>query len=129
MCGLCELAEQDDNWNVAGLIAKAKKMELRLDQTSRNSGKKTLGLRIRSSHVRRVRQWDVCWFQDFVAQGRIDYRLECVSQLFEETEHFCRWHQKQVAKSVPYALPPFRSLDKITSGLSGSRPFGLRAKV
>lgn len=28
------------------------------------------------------------------------------SQLLQETEHFWRWHQEQVAKIVPYA-PPF----------------------
>jgi hypothetical protein len=25
----------------------------------------------------------------------------------QETEHFCRWRQEKVAKSVPYALPRY----------------------
>jgi hypothetical protein len=33
--------------------------------------------------------------------------LERFPQLLEATEHFCCWRQKQVAKSVPYGLPPF----------------------
>jgi hypothetical protein len=47
-------------------------------------------------------------FTDLVRE--VGFRLAGLnrfSQLLQETEHFCRWRQKKVAKIVPYGLPRY----------------------
>jgi hypothetical protein len=50
----------------------------------------------------------------FVIPNRLaGLELERLSQLLQETEHFCRWRQEKVAKIVPYAPPlEWRSLEE-----------------
>src|SRR5262249_45788962 len=63
----------------------------------------------------------------FVIPNRLaGLELERLSQLLQETEHFCWWRHEKVAKIVPYAPPFINKLAVLTchslSGVSVGEP-------